>query len=97
VSDESTETVNDRFAHGETHSNLLDQGAGAAAVLALIKHLGIEAELIKLDVLAGALTAPDYVRLNPNMKVPTLVDGDLVLWEASAITAHLCIKAGSDM
>jgi glutathione S-transferase len=31
------------------------------------------------------------------MKAPTLVDGDLVLWEASAIMAHLCIKAGSDM
>jgi glutathione S-transferase len=31
------------------------------------------------------------------MKVPTLVDRDLVLWEASAIMAHLCIKAGSDM
>ncbi len=28
------------------------------------------------------------------MKAPTLVDGDLVLWEASAIMAHLCIKVG---
>ncbi len=31
------------------------------------------------------------------MKAPTLVDGDVVLWEASAIMAHLCIKVGSDM
>jgi glutathione S-transferase len=31
------------------------------------------------------------------MKTPTLVDGDLVLWEASAIMARLCIKQGSDM
>lgn len=31
------------------------------------------------------------------MKAPTLVDGDTVLWEASAIMAYLCIKAGSDM
>jgi glutathione S-transferase len=36
------------------------------------------------------------------MKAPTLVDGDLVhgdlvLWESSAIMAHPCIKAGSDM
>jgi glutathione S-transferase len=66
-------------------------------VLALVKHLGIEAELIEADLMAGGLQAPDYVALNPNMKAPTLVDGDLVLWEASAIMAYLCIKTGSDM
>jgi glutathione S-transferase len=66
-------------------------------VLALVKHLGIKAELVAVDLKAGGLKAPDYVALNPNMKAPTLVDGDLVLWEASAIMAHLCIKAGSDM
>jgi glutathione S-transferase len=31
------------------------------------------------------------------MKAPVLVDGDVVLWESSAIMAHLCRKAGSDM
>ena len=66
-------------------------------VLALVKHLGVETELVEIDLMAGGLKAPDYARLNPNMKVPTLVDGDLVLWEASAIMAHLCIKTGSDM
>jgi len=66
-------------------------------VLALVKHLGIEAELIHIDAKAGGLKAPAYAALNPNMKVPTLVDGDTVLWEASAIMAHLCIKARSDM
>jgi glutathione S-transferase len=66
-------------------------------VLALVKHLGIEAEFVEVALMKGGLKAPDYVRLNPNMKAPTLVDGDLVLWESSAIMAHLCIKAGSDM
>jgi glutathione S-transferase len=66
-------------------------------VLALAKHLGIAAEFVKIDLKAGGLKAPDFVALNPNMKVPVLVDGDKVLWEASAIMAHLCIKAGSDM
>ena len=66
-------------------------------VLALVKHLGLDAEFVEVDMLGGGLKAPDYVALNPNMKAPTLVDGDLVLWEASAIMAHLCIKAGSDM
>jgi len=66
-------------------------------VLALIKHLGIEAQCVEVDLMAGGLRAPDYAKLNPNMKAPTLIDGDVVLWEASAIMAHLCIKVGSDM
>ena len=66
-------------------------------VLALLKHLGLAAELVEIDMMAGGLRAPEYAALNPNRKAPTLVDGDLVLWEASAIMAHLCIKAGSDM
>jgi glutathione S-transferase len=66
-------------------------------VLALVKHLGVKAELVEVDMMAGGFKLPDYVALNPNMKAPTLVDGELVLWEASAIMAHLCIKQGSDM
>jgi len=66
-------------------------------VLALVKHLGVKAEFIEVDLMGGGLKMPDYVAFNPNMKAPTLVDGDFVLWEASAIMAHLCIKQGSDM
>jgi len=66
-------------------------------VLALAKHLGIEAETIEVDLMGGGLKAPAYAALNPNMKAPTLTDGEVVLWEASAIMAYLCIKTGSDM
>jgi glutathione S-transferase len=66
-------------------------------VLALVKHLGIEAETIEVNLMGGGLKSPDYAALNPNLKAPTLVDGDKVLWEASAIMVHLCVKAGSDM
>jgi glutathione S-transferase len=66
-------------------------------VLALAKYLGIEAEFVEVDLLAGGLKSAEYLGLNPNGKAPTLVDGDLLLWEASAIMAHLAIKAGSDM
>lgn len=61
-------------------------------VLALLKHLELEAELVE-----GNLKTAEHARLNPNMKAPTLVDGDVVLWESSAIMAYLCIKAGSRM
>jgi glutathione S-transferase len=66
-------------------------------VLALVKLLGVEAELIEVDVKAGGLRTPDYVTLNPNKKGPTLVDGDVVLWESAAIMAYLSIKSASDM
>ena len=66
-------------------------------VLALVKYLGIDAEFVYIDAAAGELRKPDYVGLNPNMKAPTMVDGDKVLWESSAIMAYLCIKAGSNM
>src|SRR3569623_771176 len=64
-------------------------------VLALAKHLGIAANFVHLT--GGAQRSPDYVRLNPNRRAPTLVDGDVVLWESSAIMAYLCIQAGSDL
>jgi glutathione S-transferase len=54
-------------------------------VLALAKHLGVAAEFVELDLMGGCLREAAYAALNPNMKAPTLVDGDLVLWESSAI------------
>jgi glutathione S-transferase len=66
-------------------------------VLALAKHLGIRAEFVEVDLMAGGLKSPEFAALNPNKKVPVLVDGDQVLWESSAIMAYLCVKVGSDM
>ncbi|MEP7154389.1 MAG: glutathione S-transferase family protein [Betaproteobacteria bacterium] len=66
-------------------------------VLALAKHLGVQAEYIDALKLDGGMKSPEYLALNPNRKAPVLVDGDVVLWEASAIMAYLCIKAGSDL
>lgn len=36
-----------------------------------------------------------YLSLNPNGKVPTLVDGDVVIWESNTILRYLCNKAGN--
>jgi glutathione S-transferase len=66
-------------------------------VLALVKHLKIPAETIEVDLMGGGLRAPEYAKMNPNRKAPTLVDDDRVLTESSAIMAYLCIKTGSDM
>ena len=38
---------------------------------------------------------PEYLGMNPNAKVPTLVDGDLVIWESNTILRYLAAKAKS--
>ncbi len=55
----------------------------------LLEELGERFELVAVDTAAGAHKRPDYLRLNPNGLVPTLVDGELVLYETAAILLHL--------
>jgi glutathione S-transferase len=62
-------------------------------VEAVIDHLGLDVQIQYHDFLAGDLRSPDYVALNPNAKVPTLVDGAFVLWESNAIMQYLADKA----
>jgi glutathione S-transferase len=60
-------------------------------VQAVVAELGLdrEIEFVFIDFDAGAHKAPDYLELNPNGVVPTLVDGDLRLWESNAIMQYL--------
>jgi glutathione S-transferase len=64
---------------------------------AVAKHLGSPVEHVRVDLGKGEQRAPGYLAINPNGKVPALVDGNLKLWEANAIMAHLARAAGSDL
>src|SRR5262245_15512281 len=57
----------------------------AFKVLAAANYLGIPYEISPVDFRTGAHRTPEYAQLNPNMKMPTLEDGDFVLWESNAI------------
>jgi Glutathione S-transferase len=61
-------------------------------VLAVAYHLGIDLDLQPLNLPQGEHMGPQFVKLNPNHKIPTLVDGDFVLWESSAIMQYLAGK-----
>jgi glutathione S-transferase len=61
----------------------------AMAPQALLEEIGRPYDLRMVDVYSGA--PPDWYRkLNPYGRVPTLVQGDFVLFEAAAICMHLC-------
>lgn len=55
-----------------------------------LEEVGAKYEQVSINFKEGEHKSPDYLALNPNGKVPTLVDGDLKLWESAAINFYLC-------
>lgn len=49
-------------------------------------------EIVKIDLMKGEQKNPDYLKLNPNAKVPVLVDDGLTMWESVAILLYLADK-----
>jgi glutathione S-transferase len=58
----------------------------------VLEELGVPYENVKVHFATGDTRKPDYLRLNPNGHIPTLQDGDLVLWESLAINLYLARK-----
>src|SRR6201988_4904188 len=55
----------------------------------VLEELGLSYDLVLGDRAKNAQKSQDYLKINPNGRIPTLVDGDLVLFEAAAIVLHL--------
>ncbi len=73
----------------------MDPGSGSCRrVLTVAQHLNIELEEVFIDLLTRQNRNPDFLAINPNGMVPTLRDGDTVLWESSAIMIYLAEKIG---
>src|SRR5712691_10822515 len=64
----------------------------AFKVMAIANHLGIDTASRMVDLVKGEQATPEYAALNPNMRMPTLKDGDYVLWESNAIGQYLAAK-----
>lgn len=58
-------------------------------VRAVAAHLSIPLEFELVDLTKGASHAAEYLALNPTGRTPTLIDGDLKLWESTAIMQYL--------
>jgi len=62
----------------------------------VLAELGLDYDRIDAGGSFGGLNTSEYLDLNPNQKVPTLVDGDVVLWESNAIIRYLADAYGRD-
>ena len=58
----------------------------------MLMETGEAFEHIQLGGRFGGLDDPGYLKLNPHGRVPTLLDGDLAVWESNAIVRYLAAK-----
>jgi glutathione S-transferase len=56
----------------------------------MLREIGAPFELRLVDRANNAQKSPEYLALNPNGRIPVLIDGDLVLYETAAVALHLC-------
>lgn len=64
-------------------------GNASFAPHVLLNEIGAPFELVLVDRARQAQRSPEYLKLNPNGRIPVLVDGDLVLYETAAICLYL--------
>ncbi|MCY3973079.1 MAG: glutathione S-transferase family protein [Candidatus Dadabacteria bacterium] len=55
----------------------------------LLNHLGVEFEKVNTDIFKGEHQTGEFAALNPNRKIPVLVDGDFVMWESNALLFYI--------
>jgi glutathione S-transferase len=58
----------------------------------MLEEMGEPYDLIEKSTRADDLQTADYLRLNPNARIPTLTDGAVVIWESMAINIYLAQK-----
>ncbi|MBU1346091.1 MAG: glutathione S-transferase N-terminal domain-containing protein [Alphaproteobacteria bacterium] len=69
----------------------------------MLEEIGIPYEVHLVDIMKNETWTPDYLSLNPNGKIPAILDPDgpggkpLALWESGAILTYLADKTGKLM
>lgn len=69
-------------------------------VSAMLEETGLPYEAHKVDIGTGDQKTPEFLSLNPNGKIPAIIDPDgpggepLALWESGAILIYLAEKSG---
>jgi glutathione S-transferase len=61
----------------------------SAAPHMVLEELGVTYELVLVDRTRNGQKSEEYLKINPNGRIPTLVDGGKLLFESAAIVLHL--------
>src|SRR5712692_1646294 len=73
---------------------LLQRRAQSDQGRALPRKSGLLYEPIPVDTRKGDQHKPEFLAINPNAKVPAIVDGDVTVFDSSAILLYLADKTG---
>jgi len=71
--------------------------ANVQKVLWLCDEIGLPYEREDAGLHFGRTRDPDYIAMNPNSTVPTIIDDGFVLWESNSIVRYLAAKHKSDL
>ncbi|MDB5410922.1 MAG: glutathione S-transferase [Rhodospirillales bacterium] len=66
-------------------------------ILFLLEELGTRYEREDYGRIFNNTGTPEYLGLNPTNKVPTLIDGDLVIWESHTILRYVAAREKSGL
>ena len=69
-------------------------GPNPTKVTLFLEEAGLEYDPIPLETRKGEQFTPEYLAINPNAKAPSIVDGDVTVFDSSAILLYLAEKTG---
>lgn len=59
-----------------------------------LEEMGLDYEPVPVDTRRGEQHKPEYLAINPNGKAPSIVDGDITVFDSNAIVLYLAEKTG---
>src|SRR5438270_6160779 len=59
-----------------------------------LEEMALPYEIVPVDTRKGEQHKPEFLKINPNGKVPAIVDGDATVFDSNAILLYLAEKTG---
>ena len=64
-------------------------------VALFLEESGLPYEIIPIDTFKGEQHQPEFLAINPNAKVPAIVDGETIVFDSNAILLYLAEKVNN--